>query len=102
MRTHQQQQQAVLPGLWKPKLSSSLSRVLGGTMRNEQTAHLITDCELNELVRDLFRTVPDPQAVTSSDHSQLWPTLVSAASCASPMPRIPHRDSAPCIRTDGQ
>ena len=39
----------------------SLSRVLGGTLRNQQTAHLITDSELDSLVRDLLRTVPDPQ-----------------------------------------
>jgi len=39
----------------------NLSRVLGGTLRNQQTAHLITDSELDSLVRDLLRTVPDPQ-----------------------------------------
>jgi putative methionine-R-sulfoxide reductase with GAF domain len=38
----------------------NLSRVLGGTLRNQQTAHLITDSELDSLVRDLLRTVPDP------------------------------------------
>src|SRR5579863_3285420 len=38
----------------------SLSRVLGGTLRHQQTAHLITDSELDSLVRDLLRTVPDP------------------------------------------
>jgi hypothetical protein len=53
----------------------SLSRVLGGSMLREQTAHLITDCELNELVRDLLRTVPDPQTATSSDHHSFAPTL---------------------------
>ncbi len=37
-----------------------LSRVLGGSLRHQQTAHLITDAELNNLVRDLLRTVPDP------------------------------------------
>jgi putative methionine-R-sulfoxide reductase with GAF domain len=41
----------------------SLSRVLGGSLRHQQTAHLITDCELDSLVRDLLRTVPDPQIV---------------------------------------
>jgi putative methionine-R-sulfoxide reductase with GAF domain len=45
-----------------------LSRVLGGSLRNQQTAHLITDMELNNLVRDLLRTVPDPDVVSSSDH----------------------------------
>ena len=37
-----------------------LSRVLGGSLRQQQTAHLITDSELDSLVRDLLRTVPDP------------------------------------------
>ena len=48
-----------------------LSRVLGGSMRNQQTAHLITDVELNNLVRDLLRTVPDPEVVSISDHSRM-------------------------------
>jgi putative methionine-R-sulfoxide reductase with GAF domain len=39
----------------------SLSRVLGGSLCQQQTAHLITDSELDSLVRDLLRTVPDPQ-----------------------------------------
>ena len=34
-----------------------LSRVLGGSLRHQQTAHLITDSELDTLVRDLLRTV---------------------------------------------
>ncbi len=38
-----------------------LSRMLGGSLRHQQTAHLITDSELNSLVRDLLRTVPEPQ-----------------------------------------
>jgi putative methionine-R-sulfoxide reductase with GAF domain len=37
-----------------------LSRLLGGSLRNQQTAHLITDSELDRLVRDLLRTVSDP------------------------------------------
>jgi len=36
----------------------SLSRVLGGSLRQEQTAHLIADAELDRLVRELLRTVP--------------------------------------------
>lgn len=50
-----------------------LSRVLGGSMLRQQTAHLITDTELNCLVRDLLRTVPDPAAldVDSVDHSRM-------------------------------
>ena len=38
----------------------SLSRVLGGSLRGEQTAHLIADAELDRLVRELLRTVPAP------------------------------------------
>ena len=50
-----------------------LSRVLGGSLLHQQTAHLITDAELNSLVRDLLRTVPDPAAVDvdSVDHSRM-------------------------------
>jgi GAF domain-containing protein len=36
----------------------SLSRVLGGSLRRQQTAHLIADAELDRLVHDLLRTVP--------------------------------------------
>jgi putative methionine-R-sulfoxide reductase with GAF domain len=43
----------------------SLSRVLGGSLRQQQTAHLITDSELDSLVRDLLRTVPDPHLLNS-------------------------------------
>jgi putative methionine-R-sulfoxide reductase with GAF domain len=46
-----------------------LSRVLGGSLRNQQTAHLITDVELDSLVRDLLRTVPDPTVVDITDRS---------------------------------
>jgi GAF domain-containing protein len=36
----------------------SLSRVLGGSLRGQETAHVIADQELDRLVRDLLRTVP--------------------------------------------
>ncbi len=36
----------------------SLARVLGGSLRGQQTAHLIADAELDRLVRELIRTVP--------------------------------------------
>ena len=36
----------------------SLSRVLGGSLRNQQTANLIADAELARLVRELLHTVP--------------------------------------------
>ena len=48
-----------------------LSRVLGGSMRKQQTAHLITDVELNNLVHDLLRTVPDPELLGVADHSRM-------------------------------
>jgi putative methionine-R-sulfoxide reductase with GAF domain len=48
-----------------------LSRVLGGSMRNQQNAHLITDTELNNLVSDLLRTVPDPDALNLADHTRM-------------------------------
>src|SRR5216684_2799174 len=53
----------------------SLSRVLGGSLRQHQTAHLITDSELDSLVRDLLRTVPDPEVVDSFDHRARTPSL---------------------------
>jgi len=36
----------------------SLARVLGGSLRGQQTAHLIADAELDRLVRELLQTVP--------------------------------------------
>lgn len=48
-----------------------LSRVLGGSLRHQQTAHLITDAELDNLVRDLLRTVPDPLMDAVADHSRM-------------------------------
>jgi hypothetical protein len=52
----------------------SLSRVLGGSLRQQQTAHLITDSELDSLVRDLLRTVPDPQVLNIADHHARVPS----------------------------
>jgi len=52
----------------------SLSRVLGGSLRQQQTAHLITDSELDSLVRDLLRTVPDPQVLNVADHHARVPS----------------------------
>jgi GAF domain-containing protein len=36
----------------------SLSRVLGGSLKHQQTAHVIADAELDRLVRELLSTVP--------------------------------------------
>ncbi|MFZ0805849.1 MAG: GAF domain-containing protein [Candidatus Sulfotelmatobacter sp.] len=49
----------------------SLSRVLGGSLLNQKNAHLILDAELDSLVRDLLRTVPDPLVESSIDHSRM-------------------------------
>jgi GAF domain-containing protein len=46
----------------------SLSRVLGGSLRGQQTAHLIADAELDRLVRSLLYTVP---RVAATDEDQI-------------------------------
>jgi hypothetical protein len=48
-----------------------LSRVLGGSMRHQPTAHLITDQELNNLVFDLLRTVPDREFLSTADQYRM-------------------------------
>jgi GAF domain-containing protein len=45
-----------------------LSRVLGGSLRGQQTAHLIADVELDRLVRDLLRTVPALATPEAEEH----------------------------------
>jgi GAF domain-containing protein len=45
----------------------SLSRVLGGSLRGQQTAHLIADAELDRLVRELLRSVPPSTASALED-----------------------------------
>lgn len=49
----------------------SLSRVLGGPLRGQQTAHLIADVELDRLVRDLISTVPQPADLAFQDSETL-------------------------------
>jgi GAF domain-containing protein len=41
----------------------SLSRLLGGSLRGQQTAHLIADAELDRIVRSLLQTVPKLEEV---------------------------------------
>ena len=53
-----------------------LSRVLGGSLGHQQTAHLITDAELDNLVRDLLRTVPVPDSFAYDERSLRMPSLV--------------------------
>jgi GAF domain-containing protein len=53
----------------------SLSRALGGSLQNQQTAHLITDRELDQLVHDLLRTVPDPELLSAASQSSRIPSV---------------------------
>ena len=46
----------------------SLSRVLGGSIRGQQTAHLITDAELDRLVRELLGTVPASPSTAAPEY----------------------------------
>jgi putative methionine-R-sulfoxide reductase with GAF domain len=52
----------------------SLSRVLGGSLRGQQTAHVINDVELDRLVRELISTVP----VLSPSYGERVPASFSA------------------------
>jgi GAF domain len=52
-----------------------LSRVLGGSLRGQQTAQLIADAELDRLVRDLLRSVPLP---STSDAENSLPVSFAA------------------------
>ena len=45
----------------------SLSRVLGGSLRGQPTAHLIADAELDRLVRSLLHGIPQVAAAASED-----------------------------------
>jgi hypothetical protein len=45
-----------------------LSRVLGGSLRGQQTAHLIEDAELDRLVRSLLYTVPQIAEAEQDEH----------------------------------
>ncbi len=49
----------------------SLSRVLGGSLRGQQAAHLIADVELDRLVRDLISTVPQPAELAFQESETL-------------------------------
>ena len=72
-----------------------LSRVLGGSLRGQQTAHLIADAELDRLVRELLRTLPVSSA--SDTENRLPVSFASLAPgrshvrCASqPAQRVTH------------
>src|ERR1700674_5501570 len=65
----------------------SLSRVFGGSLRGQQTAHLIADAELDRLVRSLLYTVPQV-AATDKDHSDEYPFEFPAAATFSTRRRM--------------
>src|ERR1700704_3830075 len=52
----------------------SRSRVLGGSLRGQQTAHLIADAELDRLVRELLRTVPSSENRVPASFATLAPS----------------------------
>jgi len=62
----------------------SLSRVLGGSLRGQQTAHLIADAELDRLVRSLLHTVPqNPDAVDYEDEFHLGENQIALSAVPS-------------------
>jgi len=66
-----------------------LSRVLGGSLRGQQTAQLIADAELDRLVRDLLRTVPLTSPAAESSLPASFAALAPGRShvrCASSSP----------------
>src|SRR5580704_778367 len=61
----------------------SLSRVLGGSLRGQQTAHLIEDAELDRLVRELLRTVPASENRVPASFATLAPSRSHARTMGS-------------------
>jgi hypothetical protein len=53
----------------------SLSRVLGGSLKQHQTAHVIADVELDRLVRALLSTVPQSSSPVASGMPPSFATL---------------------------
>src|SRR2546428_2521228 len=72
----------------------SLSRILGGSLRDQQTAHLIADAELDRLVRELLRTIPPLQPMVAKEEVSR-----DVAGYASPTP-FPRGDAARCFSSD--
>lgn len=66
----------------------SLSRVLGGSLRGQQTTHLIADLELDRLVRSLLHTVPQ---VNEYEHeSNVMPGFAASGFSARHHLRVRH------------
>jgi putative methionine-R-sulfoxide reductase with GAF domain len=66
----------------------SLSRVLGGSLRGQQTSHVINDVELDRLVRELISTVP----VLSPAYGERVPASFSLAPSRSHARIMGHRE----------
>jgi len=66
----------------------SLGRVLGGSLRGQQTTHLIADAELDRLVRELLRTVPSgiSQEAVPASFAMLAPSRHHARAVNSSLP----------------
>lgn len=71
----------------------SLSRVLGGSLRGQQTAHLIADAELDRLVRSLLYTVP--QVAEAEEDHDVRTIEFPAAPNSSPRHRMRPRHYGP-------
>jgi putative methionine-R-sulfoxide reductase with GAF domain len=61
----------------------SLSRLLGGSLQGQQTAHLIEDAELDRLVRELLRTVPASENRIPASFATLAPSRSHARAMGS-------------------
>ena len=69
----------------------SLSRLLGGSLRGQQTAHLIEDAELDRLVRELLGTVPNSEDRIPASFATLAPSRSHArAMDLAKMQRVGH------------
>ena len=69
----------------------SLSRLLGGSLRGQQTAHLIEDAELDRLVRELLGTVPNSENRIPASFATLAPSRSHArAMDLAKMQRVGH------------
>ncbi|MGA9528942.1 MAG: GAF domain-containing protein [Terriglobales bacterium] len=55
----------------------SLSRILGGSLRGQQTAHLIADAELDRIVRSLLHTVPNAEEADPAREASVIPGFSS-------------------------
>jgi putative methionine-R-sulfoxide reductase with GAF domain len=68
----------------------SLSRLLGGSLRGQQTAHLIEDVELDRLVRELLGTVPSLEDRVPASFATLAPSRSHARAMDSATQRVGH------------